>query len=151
LEPREDLNAFLVEAFNLILRQEEKILTESVGKTISLKEIHVIGAVSNGMAKNQNTMSELAKALGVTIGTLTVSVNTLESKGYLRRTKDDPDKRMVRIVTTHEADKVNEYHSRFHEDMVDYLAKQLDSSQLESLVYSLGKLKQYFLDKSADS
>lgn len=138
-------NEFFIDVFNHILRSEERALTKMTGGVLSLKEIHVIEAVCQAQPGNANTMGELSDALRVTMGTLTVSVNTLVKKGYLTRHRDEADKRTVRILPTPKALETNQQHTAYHLAMVESLTGQLDEHQLQSLTEALKILKDFFL------
>ena len=83
-----ELNAFLVEVFNDILKTEELYVTESCAD-LSVREMHIIEEVCRAVDEGRdNRSSAIAAAQHVTAGTLTVAVNQLESKGYLERVRD---------------------------------------------------------------
>ena len=69
----------LVNLFNHVMDVEsEAVITEEF-KDISNNDMHIIEAVGISDPKN---MSEIAKKLNVTVGTLTTNMNGLEKKGY---------------------------------------------------------------------
>ena len=88
----EQINAFLVNVFNDVLRLEEENLRCLGGKRLSVSEMHVLEAVQQ-QGEADVTMRQLAAGLGVTASTLTIAVKTLERKGYLVRLRPLPDKR----------------------------------------------------------
>ena len=138
------INAFLVEAFNNILKQEERALSEHCDGQLSIREIHVIEAVYKAMKMGENTMSSIAALLDITVGTLTVAVKTLEKKGYLRREKQIDDKRVVRVVPTPAAEDIEHYHACFHAEMVDELTSLLNEQELGAMVSALTNITQFF-------
>ncbi len=144
LDNRPMINAFLVEVFNQILRYEEKALRRYEGGKLSVKEFHVIEAVFTGTTTGENTMGEIARRLGVTMGTLTTAANTLEKKGFLTRIKCSRDKRSVRLFPTAMAERANAAHMAFHTRMVEAVTSQLDDEQLSALIAVLGILREHF-------
>jgi Transcriptional regulators len=138
------LNETLVTVFNQILRIEEAKL-KSFGADLSVKEAHVIEAVI--AAKENNTASVIATRLKVTIGSLTVAVNTLERKGYLVREKSLNDRRRIHILPTEKAIKVNELHAGFHEEMTEAVMATLPSEQLQTLITALTAVNAYFANE----
>ena len=88
------VNKLLVETFNDILYIEEKALKEGSFNDVSITEVHTIEAI--GMYEKK-MMSEVAKNLDITVGTLTVAVNKLVKKDYVQRFKSEDDKRIVLI------------------------------------------------------
>ena len=86
------VNDYLTSIFNNVLVIEESSLRGSRFKDISIKEMHTIDVVG----KNPNaTPSSVAKELMVTLGTVTTSLNNLERKGYIERTRSEVDRRVA--------------------------------------------------------
>lgn len=141
---REQLNQFLVERFNNILRLEEQVLTASNDGKLSVSEYHVLEAVVGASQLGQNTMREVAERLAVTAGTLTTAVKVLETKGYLLRQRGERDKRVVWIIPTAQALEANALHAEFHKQMVNGVIDCMDSHQLLALVEALAVLGDWF-------
>lgn len=98
-QQQQTINGFLVDVFNDVLRLEERSLRkERTG--LSLTELHVLETVQRVSEERGGTMADVAAALGVTSGTLTIAVKTLEQKGYVRRERDDADRRRVIVRLT---------------------------------------------------
>ena len=72
------LNDILVNLFNEILGIEEKALTSSEFRDISVNDMHILEAVGT---EEPRSMSSVAKSLSVTVGTLTIAMNNLVKKG----------------------------------------------------------------------
>jgi len=79
------LNDFFVRAFNNLLILEEAYLRKHCAADLSVREVHVLSAVEKLSSEQKNTMANVAKFLCVSPGSLTTSVNTLVTKGYLER------------------------------------------------------------------
>ena len=140
-----ELNHFLVEVFNDILKAEAFLVTRSEFKNLSLRELHVIEAVCNAeVNQTDNRATTIANTLRVTAGTLTTSVSLLEKKGYLLRKKDEKDKRVVRIYSTDLGKAANKEHEYFHETMVDYILNELTDEEVDVFVKSLSKVGAFF-------
>ena len=78
---QKELNAFLVEAFNDVLKTEELYVAKSYAD-LSVREMHLIEEVCRAVDQGRdNRSSAIAAAQRVTAGTLTVAVNQLEVKG----------------------------------------------------------------------
>ena len=74
------LNEVLVRLFRDIMDIEEKAIITPEFKDITNNDMHVIEAISTGAPKN---MSSIARELSVTVGTLTIAMNSLVKKGYV--------------------------------------------------------------------
>lgn len=144
------LNDFLVETFNEILRLEQTALENYSDNRLTISEIHVIEAVFKAIDSGDNTASAIAKLLKITLGSLTVAVQTLEKKGYLYRQRTSEDRRVVQIFPTPLARYVNLIHNRFHIDMVESVMQELSLEEQRVLVVALEKLKGFFSQKAAE-
>ncbi len=143
----EQLNHFFVSVFNDILRLEEESLAKGEYKNLSVNEMHVIEAVCDGMKDGTNTMKELSAKLQITASSLTISVKTLEQKGYLTRMKSEHDKRKVLVCPTEIANKAYEHHRAFHEQLIQNVSKTLNEAEMAALTLALGTLHRFFLSQ----
>lgn len=142
-DTRHTLNELLVDLFNFILLIEEKNL-QDLGVNLSMTEVHILEAVSKS---ESNMMSQIAKRLMVTQGTLTVSASKLVKKGYVERVRDEKDKRIVRLLLTEKADPVLAIHDKFHGEMIEKLLNELDLEKEEELIRSLKNVMRFFKEK----
>jgi len=139
-EAKAVVNELLVDIFNRILAIEEEDLKEK-GVKLSMSEIHVLEAVTKA---EEPTMTNIANKLGITVGSLTVSVNTLYQKGYVSRERDPEDRRKVIIGILPKAEDVLEKHNEFHNEMINSIFNDLKVEEDELLISSLRKLSSYF-------
>lgn len=139
-EARAVVNELLVDIFNRILAIEEEALKEK-GVKLSMSEIHVLEAITK---TEEPTMTNVANKLGITVGSLTVSVNTLYQKGYVSRERDPEDRRKVIIGILPKAEDVLEKHNEFHNEMINSIFNDLKVEEDELLISSLRKLSSYF-------
>lgn len=139
-ETRRTLNELLVNLFNNILAIEETNLRNQ-GVDLSMTEVHILEAI---IKSESNMMSAIAKYLMVTQGTLTVSAAKLEKKGYVKRIKDEEDRRIVRLVITDKAKEVLEVHDRFHDGMINKIVNELDIEEEQELLRSLQRVSAFF-------
>lgn len=141
---KQQINMFLVGVFNEILKTEEVFVAKTFAD-LSVKEVHVIEAVCNVEEKGEdNRSTAIAERIKVTAGTLTTAVAQLERKGYLLRTRDEKDKRIVHIVSTEKGRKAQKCHAEFHEKMVDELVSNLTDEETEVMVKALNSIATFF-------
>ena len=138
------LNKFLVEVFNEILRIEEYSLNQSEFNDLSVKEMHVLEAVSICSETNNNTAQQVAEYLGIVPGTLSVSVNAISRKGYLQRIKNEQDKRVVFLELTEKGTKANNAHTYFHNKMVEQVLEILSPEEASVFCKGLGSVAAFF-------
>src|SRR5699024_12566571 len=93
----DEVNSYLVRIFNEIMQIEEESLKSSEFKDITIKEMHTIAAI--GLVDNP-TSSQVANKFGITVGTLSVSLQNLVKKDYVERIQSAEDRRIVRLKLT---------------------------------------------------
>ena len=135
------LNEVLVNLFNDIMDIEQKAIITPVFKDITNNDMHVIDAIGVGTPKN---MSSIARELSVTVGTLTIAMNSLVKKGYVVRERSSEDRRVVYISLSEKGKKAYEHHASFHRQMIQGVMEELDGKELEVLVKTLKHLNSWF-------
>ena len=140
LDINETLNELLVRLFRNINAIEEQAIRTEEYKDMTANDMHVIEAIGTGAAKN---MTSVAKALAVTTGTLTISVNSLVKKGYVDRVRSE-DRRVVLISLTAKGKKAFAHHKSFHEEMIRKVVEGLREEEQAVLQKSLGNLLEFF-------
>ncbi len=138
------VNELLVKIFNEILQIEEKTLKNGHFSDLSVREMHTIEAIGR---KEKRMMSEVAQDLGITVGTLTTSINRLIKKEYVERSRIEEDRRVVLVELTNKGKVAHRLHERFHNEMVTSMMENLSENEKEVLIGALGKLNNYFKDK----
>lgn len=137
------LNELLVDLFHDILEIEEKSIREN-GSDLTMTEMHTIHAVGDDRPR---TMSEVAKDLKITMGTLTTGIDKLIKKGYVVRKRTDEDKRVVLVELTEKGIEAKKVHDEFHQEMIRSVIDSLDEDEERVLTVALTKLIQFFQEK----
>jgi len=137
----EVLNTLLVKLFNDILSIEEKALITEEFHDISVNDMHIIEAVGIGSPK---TMSTISKALGVTMGTLTIGINGLVKKGYVERNRSEKDRRIVYASLTNKGIAAYNHHMTFHKNMIESVMDDLSKEEAEILTKTFVRLEDFF-------
>lgn len=146
MDIQQTLNELLVGLFHDIMTIEENAIRKGVFKDVTVNDMHVIEAIGTEKSKN---MSTVAKMLGVTMGTLTISVNSLVKKGYVERVRSEEDRRVVLISLTAQGKKAYLQHQKFHEEMISSITSQLDEEEKRILQKSLAKLNIFFKEQNS--
>ena len=142
-----ELDRFLVEVFNDILKTEESYLSGSC-PDLSVRELHLIEEVCRAVDEGRdNRACAIAAAQHVTAGTLTVAVNQLESKGYLERVRDGSDKRSVRLRPTEKGREADRRHADFHRELVEATVSALAPEEAEVLARGLSGIAAFIREK----
>ncbi len=135
------LNEVFVKVFKNITGIEERAIRTGEYHNATANDMHVIEAIGMGKPKN---MSSVAKSLSVTTGTLTISVNSLVKKGFVKRIRSEQDRRVVLISLTERGKQVFRKHQRFHEELVESIVNRLNDDEKILLEKVLSNLNQYF-------
>ncbi|MDO5417900.1 MAG: MarR family transcriptional regulator [Lachnospiraceae bacterium] len=138
------LNEVLVNLFRDILEIERKALATSEFQELTDNDMHVIEAIGVDEPKN---MSTIARALSVTVGTLTIAMNSLVKKGYVTRERGQTDRRVVYISLSEKGRAAYEHHARFHQEMIQSVTDRLSKEELDALTHALTCLNQWFREK----
>ncbi len=137
------INKMLVEVYDDVNRIEEYSIKKGAFSDLSITEIHTIDAVGLYGSK---TMSEVASALEITMGTLTTAVDKLIKKGYLERSRSTTDRRIVNITLTKRGKLAYRIHEKFHLDMVQAIMQDFAPDEEEILLIALSKLNKHLKD-----
>ena len=139
-----NLNEMLVNLFNHVMDVESQAVITKEYEDITNNDMHIIEAVGIDEPRN---MSDIAKRLGVTVGTLTTNMNGLDKKGYITRRRSDKDKRVVYITLTERGKKAFFHHRDFHKNMIKSVVVGLDDDEKRLLYRCLIKLDAFFEPK----
>ena len=138
------INDLLVKVLNDILIIEENALKSGQFFDVSVTEVHTIEEI--GMYEPKS-MSEIARKLNITVGTLTVAINNLVKKGYCERYRDESDRRVVKVGLTKKGRLLYRVHEKFHVDMVRNAISDLTDDENIVLRKSLSKLNIFLKEK----
>jgi len=97
-----------------VLRQRILIADKDTPVTqqpFSVNEAHVILSVGT---KGEMTMSEIAKALHLSLSSVTAIIDKLEDKKSVRRVRSDRDRRIVRVGLTGQGKKFHDLFEKAH-------------------------------------
>lgn len=138
------VNDYLVRIFNEIQSIEEQALSKSQFSNLSIKEMHTIEAIG---LEGKNSANQVAQKLNITPGTLSVSIQNLVKKGYVKRVKSKTDRRVTRLQLTKEGRLVYRLHHKFHMEMVRDTVAGLNKDEGQVLLHGLENLHQFLLTK----
>ena len=135
------LNEVLVNLFRDVMDIEQKAIITEEFQDITNNDMHIIEAIGMNEPKN---MSTIAREISVTVGTLTIAMNSLVKKGYVLRERGKEDRRVVYISLTERGRAAYVHHARFHKAMIVSISDELTSEEMELLIKTLTKLNKWF-------
>lgn len=134
-------NEILVKLFNDIMDIEQKALITEEFKDITSNDMHIIDAIGIGNPRN---MSSVAKSMSVTVGTLTIAINSLVKKSYVDRVRSEDDRRVVLLSLSEKGKVAYRHHQKFHDDMIKATVKGLNKEETAILVKAITNLVDFF-------
>ncbi len=137
----EIVNNVLTNLFQEILVLEEKGIITGEFSNISVNDMHIIDKIGPGEGKN---MSAIAKEHGVTVGSLTTSMNSLVKKEYVIRERSEQDRRVVTIRLSEKGLRAYEHHKDFHIKMTAAALASLKEEEIPKVSKVLVGLEKFF-------
>ena len=141
MDAYETINDILVNLFNEIWKLEEDAIITEEFKDITNNDMHIIEAIG---LSGENTMSVVAKKMGITAGSLTTAVNGLVNKKYAVRVRSEQDRRVVYLRLTEKGLRAYEHHREYHRKMTEAVIEKLDEKEIPVLVKTLNGLAEFF-------
>ncbi len=142
----EQLDAFVIDVMDMFNKKqdlEEKALKKSKFSDLTVKELHTIVQVGLNESRKQ---TDIAKELGVTMGTLSVSIKRLVDKGYIQRDRDPDDRRRIYLSLTKRGRVMYRLNLLFYRNLVKTMAKDRTEKELETLIDTMREVHQFILD-----
>ncbi len=144
------LNDYFLHSALHLLTLEEQCLRRVCAKDLSIRELHVLEAVSSLRGSGKNTMAEIARYLHLSPASLTTAVNVLVKKGYVVRNYSPTDRRVIFVLLTDAGEEANRKYLDFIRGMIAELGQDLDEESADRLISSILTLNDY-LDANADT
>lgn len=138
---RNSINEILVHLFNEIMELEENAVITDEFSDLTNNDMHVIEAIGRD---SDSRMSQVARRLKVTAGTLTIAVNGLVRKEYVERLRSEEDRRIVLICLTQKGRRAYDHHEDFHRRMTEAAMEVLTEEEIPVLTKTLDSLVRFF-------
>jgi len=133
----DNLNETVIYLSDLI----EKILEETIAMSdfedLTQQQLHYLKV----LVKMKNpTLTELARELSLTKPTVTVLVDKLTEKGYIKRVHSDADRRVMHLHIDKKGAKVNALREIAHQKMAEKIRSGLSETETAILTELLRKI-----------
>ena len=132
-----DFMNIVSETVNHAMKVQEDFLKHGPFPELSLTEVHVIEAVSK---EKFPTLSNVAKRLQVTVGTLTTNVKSIVKKGFLTKETYTKDRRFTILSITPKGYEALDYHDDFHKKLTDICDLYIPAERLSWVTETFGKI-----------
>ena len=144
------LNDYFLHSALHLLTLEEQCLRRVCAKDLSIRELHVLEAVSSLRGSEKNTMAEIARYLHLSPASLTTAVNVLVKKGYVVRNYSPTDRRVIFVLLTDAGVEANRKYLDFIRGMIAEVGRDLDEESADRMISSILTLNDY-LDANAET
>ncbi len=143
MKRKEEINIFLTQIFNNILKLEESYIRSQQTKDyqFSVTEAHIIEKIG---LPGKRRMSEVAEDLRITISSLTLAIDRMERKNFVKRVKDEKDKRAVLLCLTEKGEEVFHIHDEFHRKMTDAIDQFFPTEDDDMIFAFIAKVSNFF-------
>ena len=130
------LSRLIVEFCEKISSWEQSVVRDG---PLTLEQMHTLTIVGHQISVR---MKELAATMGVTTGTMTVTVDKLEKLGLVRRVAHKTDRRVVLVALTATGQEIFAEHEAHHLRLSQDLAAALSVAETKQFKEILAKLVQ---------
>lgn len=130
----ETLSHLLVEFYERLSSWEQEVARES---GLSLPQMHTLEILGHHAPLR---MKDLAERLGVTTGTMTVTVDKLERLGLVIRQPHGSDRRSLLVALTPEGERLYQEHHDHHLRLIQELTADLTEAEILCLTQALTKM-----------
>lgn len=144
------LNDYFLHTALHLLTLEEQCLRKACSKDLSIRELHVLEAVSSLRGSGRNTMAEIARYLHLSPASLTTAVNVLVKKGFVTRSYSPIDRRVIYVELSERGEAANRKYLDFVRDMIRTVGRDLDEENTDAMIASILSLTEY-LEKTAEA
>jgi DNA-binding MarR family transcriptional regulator len=133
----------------IILSEFEKLLHLAHRNLFSSGSVHLNNSdltiqqfftMASIYRKESPKMTDLAKELGVTMGNVTALVERLVKQGYLARSGDTEDRRVVRISLTPKGRKIVNKAKELRQKKMRYIVNKINAKDQKALARIITKL-----------
>lgn len=130
---------------NMAMVIEERTMDTKNIPNLTIGEVHLIEMVNR---YNNKPMTLIANKMHITVGAMTICLNRLVQKGYLLRTRDEMDRRVILLSVTPDGKKILKFHNKFHDDILGIVLDTIPIAQATKVMSQFAYVLEYYFDPS---
>lgn len=146
----EILNDYFLHSALHLLSLEEQCLRKICAKDLSIRELHVLEAVSSLRESGRNTMAEIARYLHLSPASLTTAVNVLVKKNYVSRRYSPTDRRVIYVDLSETGEEANRKYLDFIRNLIGEVSRGMDEESADSMISSILSLSEYLENNAGE-
>ena len=132
-----DLKNLIERLTRLLSIMEDEVLSHKELSTLSMRQLNYLDLIRS--YKNPK-VSDLVLNLKVAKPTVTITLNDLMNKGYIKKIRSDQDKRILNLELTEKGKKINTIHDSAHRRIVDQIFNCLNPGEIEQFKMYVEKI-----------
>jgi len=125
------------EIYSNLMLYEIEHLKKGLMKEVTFHEIHTIEIIGN---QSEITMRELASKASVKQSTMTVMVDKLIKKGFVKRNRSEDDRRIVLVQLSKHGEMARAEHKKIHKNITNFWLKILSEKERSDLMKIMEKI-----------
>ena len=133
------LNRYYYDSTVCELRQ----LAKNGGGEFSYNSMMYLDVISYQAQTQGCTVGSLARTLHISPSAATLKVNELSRLGFVRKCRDEKDRRVVMVSLTPKGQAAWQYHEKFHHDLIDAALTDMSEEEQNALSRALEKLGEF--------
>jgi DNA-binding MarR family transcriptional regulator len=126
-----DLEARTIElkkSFDVIVSHFKSLSTTTSSDELNLQELKILDFIGQ---HESCIMREVAEHLKVAVSTMTGVIDKLEDKGFVKRERNDEDRRIVRVMLTAKGQKIYQSFVESHIELSRRMLQSLEENEQE--------------------
>lgn len=136
------VNRYLDVAFS-VTKKAEALITEQIGSDLTHDQHYILRYINR---TELCTSTELSEVFEVKKSAITAIITRLWEKGFIQRTRDEKDRRVVYLTLT---EKGYEFFQKTEERiqcLVEQFIAEFDPAEIEQFIHTYEKLNQVLID-----
>lgn len=135
----------ILKIFLLVEKSEETVIKDmKTGSDLSVSEMHTLMAIGR---KQPKPMSEVAADLMVSVSTLSIAISKLEKRNYVRRVRNNSDRRVVKVGLTARGKRAVDEHEQFYFKIIGEYIHDMDETEKKETVRTLDHIQRQLIDR----
>ncbi|WP_019155756.1 MarR family winged helix-turn-helix transcriptional regulator [Robertmurraya massiliosenegalensis] len=126
-----------------VTKKAEALISEQLGSNLTHEQLHILRYINRVVSC---TSTILAEEFEVKKSAITAIITRLCDKGFIQRTRDEKDRRVVYLTLT---EKGEEFYRKVEErvnQLVQGLISQFEPSEIEQFIGTYEKLNRAFIE-----
>ncbi|MDF1509130.1 MarR family transcriptional regulator [Robertmurraya sp. DFI.2.37] len=127
-----------------VTKKAEALITEQLGSKLTHDQLYIIRYINR---VGSCTSTALAEEFEVKKSAITAIINRLWEKGFIQRTRDEKDRRVVYLTLTEKGEELFWRIDKRIQQLVEELISQFEPSEIEQFIETYEKLNHALVEQ----